>query len=229
MPRKLASDPKLVTALRQQLLRDDQTIKNARNEDPLDLARTAKVSASAEEPHAQASLVIDGFNRNHPDKKGNPQQWHCWSAPMSPEGAWIELSWDQPQRLRRVQLTFDSGFQRQLTLSASDSITRTLIRQPQPETVKDYVIEYADASGNRKQLTSVQGNHQRLNRHTFDAVEAKSVPSACEGDQWAGICAHIRDALLRLEHAVPCSPVLAALDPICARRSFEATANRDLG
>jgi hypothetical protein len=94
---------------------------------------------------------------------------------MSSDGAWIELSWDQPQRIRRVQLTFDTGFQRQLTLSASDSITRTLVRQPQPETVKDYIIEYTDASGARKELKSVQGNHQRLNRHTFEPIEAKSV------------------------------------------------------
>jgi hypothetical protein len=165
----------LVTELRQQLLRDDQTIKNARNEDPLDLARKAKVTASAEEPHAPAALLTDGFLRNHPDKKGNPVEWHCWSAPMSSDGAWIELTWDKPQRIRRMQLTFDTGFQRQLTLSASDSNSRSVLRQPQPETVKDYVIEYMDASGARKPLKTVAGNHQRLNRHTFDTVEAKSI------------------------------------------------------
>ena len=91
-----------------------------RNEDPLDLARSAKVTASAEEPQAQAALLLDGLVRNIPDKKGDPAQWHCWSAPMKPEGQWIELSWDKPQSIRRVQVTFDSGFQRQLTLSASD-------------------------------------------------------------------------------------------------------------
>ena len=41
-PRQLASDARLVTQLQQILLRSDQTIKNARNEDPSDLARQAK-------------------------------------------------------------------------------------------------------------------------------------------------------------------------------------------
>jgi len=156
-------------------LRDDQTIKNARNEDARDLARSAKVTASAEEPQAKASLLLDGVARNIPDKKGDPKEWHCWSAPMTPEGQWIELSWDKPRRIRRVQVTFDSGFRRQLTLSSSDSITRTVMRQPQPETVKDYVLEYDDGSGSRKTLAEVKDNHQRLNRHRFDPIEAKNL------------------------------------------------------
>jgi hypothetical protein len=174
-PRQLANDKKLVSDLRQQLLRDDQTIKNARNEDSRDLARSAKVTASAEEPHAKASLLLDGAVRNIPDKKGDPREWHCWSAPMKAEGQWIELSWDTPQRINRIHVTFDSGFQRQLTLSASDSITRTVMRQPQPETVRDYVIEYGDGAGSRKHLMEVKGNHQRLNRHTFAPIEAKNL------------------------------------------------------
>ena len=35
---------------------------------------------------------------------------------------------------------FDTGFQRELTLSSSDSAMRGIIRGPQPETVKDYVL-----------------------------------------------------------------------------------------
>ena len=166
-PRQLASDQKLVSELRQQLLRDDQTIKNARNEDPLDIARTAKVSASQKSrKHARRYSWMDSLaiirTKRAMHSSGTAGLLHEFFSQ-----AWIELSWDQPQRIRRVQLTFDTGFQRQLTLSASDSITRTLIRQPQPETVKDYVIEYTDANGARKELKSVQGNHQRLNRHTF--------------------------------------------------------------
>jgi hypothetical protein len=174
-PRQLANDKKLISDLRQRLLRDDQTIKHAWNEDSRDLARSAKVTASAEEPQAKATLLLDGVARNIPDKKGDPKEWHCWSAPMKPEGQWIELSWDKPQRIRRFQVTFDSGFQRQLTLSSSDSITRTVMRQPQLETVRDYVLEYDDGNGSRKQLAEVKGNHQRLNRHTFDPIEAKNL------------------------------------------------------
>ena len=69
-PRQLANDKKLISDLRQQLLRDDQTIKNARNEDARDLARSAKVTASAEEPQAKASLLLDGVGAQHPRQEG---------------------------------------------------------------------------------------------------------------------------------------------------------------
>ena len=45
------------------------------------------------------------------------------------------------------------------------------------------------AAESRKQLKEVKGNHQRLNRHTFDPVEAKIRASPREGDQRPGICA----------------------------------------
>ena len=39
---------------------------------------------------------------------------------------------------QRPALTFDTGFARQLCISASDGTTRMLIRGPQPETVRHY-------------------------------------------------------------------------------------------
>jgi hypothetical protein len=50
-----------------------------------------------------------------------------------------------------------------------------MIRGPQPETVRDYELTYTDAAGRRHSLAKVTGNHQRLNRHTFDLVEMKSL------------------------------------------------------
>ena len=159
-PRQLARDSALVTRLQQQLLRDDQTIKTVRNQDPSDLARTAKFTASAGQPE----LVIDGFVRS-------ANGTHHWSAPL---GSWIEMSWPAPKRIRELQLTFDSGFQRELTLSASDSISRTIVRAPQPETVRDYEILYRSGA-EWKTLIKVAANHQRVNRHRFDPVEASAI------------------------------------------------------
>src|SRR4051812_4003885 len=48
LPRQLSRDKDRVAELQQALLRDDQTIKNRKNADPQDLARTARVTASAE-------------------------------------------------------------------------------------------------------------------------------------------------------------------------------------
>ena len=126
------------------------------------------MTASAETAAAKAALVLDGFVRDIPDKHGDPVEVHHWAAPVA-EGqpAWIELRWEQPQRLRQVQITFDSGFRRQLTLSAQESQNVNLLRAPQPETVKDYRVLCRMADGSERTLAAVKGNFQRLNRHQF--------------------------------------------------------------
>jgi hypothetical protein len=175
-PRALAQDARRVSQLRQTLLRDDQTIKGLRNEDPKDVARQATVTASAEIAPAAARLVIDGFVRDIPDKKGDPAEVHHWAAPLAAgRPAWIELSWAAPKKIGQVQITFDSGFKRQLTLTSQDAQDRTVLRAAQPETVKDYAVKVTTASGETRTVAEVKGNFQRLKRHKFEAVEAKSV------------------------------------------------------
>ena len=191
LPRQLAGDKQQVELLQQTLLRDDQTIKGRTNRDTLDLARSASVTASAEEGDAKAKLVLDGFARNIPDKKGEPTEWHQWAAPVEPGGnAWIELAWDRPQRLRRVQVTFDSGFKRQLTLSAQESQQINLLRAPQPETVRDYRILARTSDGETRVLAAVKDNFQRLRRHTFESVDVRSLRleiTATNGDRMARV------------------------------------------
>jgi hypothetical protein len=176
-PRELARDAKQVARLQQTLLRDDQSIKGRVNQDPGDLARTATVTASSEEGAARAALVLDGTTRDIPDG-----EWHHWAANLP---AWIELTWPRAQRIGQVQITFDSGFQRQLTLSAQEAQNVNLLRAPQPETVRDYRV----TAGGRT-LAEVKGNFQRVNRHRFEAVETKSLRveiEATNGDRLARI------------------------------------------
>ena len=171
-PRKLAHDPKRVAELQQMLLRDDQSIKHVRNHDTADLARGGKATASAEDGAARAMLVLDGHTRDIPDKRGDPAEVHHWAAPAP---AWIEVAWERPQRITHVQLTFDSGFKRQLTLSSQDAQQVNLLRAPQPETVRDYDLVARTADGKEHVLASVTGNFQRLRRHTFTPIDAQSV------------------------------------------------------
>src|SRR5450759_3046648 len=159
-PRQLAQDKKRVWALQQALLRDDQSLRGFRNEDPRDLARQAKVSASSAEAANPAEKVLDGLVRDIPGR-----ETHQWAVRMGPRGAWIELAWGQPIRISEVQLTFDTGFQRELTLSSSDTIMKGIVRGPQPETVRDYRL----IAGGRE-IASHSANHQRLRRHKFAAV-----------------------------------------------------------
>lgn len=185
LPRQLAAQSGRVSQLQQMLLRDDATIRGRRNEDPADLARGARVTASAERDEAKATFVLDGFSRDIPK-----QEMHHWAARMSPEGAWIEVTWDRPQRIREVQITFDTGFQRELTLTSQDSVNRGIIRAAQPETARDYTVSYRKANGELAELAAVKGNHQRLRRHHTEPVEAKAVRvhiTATNGDDFARI------------------------------------------
>jgi len=216
LPRQIFEDKSALQSLQQMLLRDDQTIKGRRNEDPADLARMARVTASGEYvvpekvlanplsaggkskgsnyskteghvpgQHALASHVINGFVRDVPGSFDNR-----WACELGPDGAWIELAWDKPQKISLVQITFDTGFHRQLTLSSSDSVNATVIRAPQPETVRDYEVLYRAADGNVKELARVEKNHQRLCRHLFEPVEAKAIRihvRATNGDKLARI------------------------------------------
>jgi hypothetical protein len=159
-PRQLAQDRQLLSALQQRLLRDDQTLRGFRNEDSLDLARQAQVEASGQEAHSPATNLLSGWVRDIPGK-----QIHQWSARMRPEGVWVELRWPQPVTLREVQCTFDTGFQRELTLTSSDNANKGIVRAPQPETVSHYRLLAGD-----RELARVEGNYQRLRRHRFEPV-----------------------------------------------------------
>jgi len=63
---------------------------------------------------------------------------HAWESSTLP--ATLTLTLPAPAALREIHLTFDSGFSRQLCLSASDATTRLLIRGAQPEIVKHYRV-----------------------------------------------------------------------------------------
>ena len=170
LPRELASSPSRVKDLRQVLLRDDQTTRGARHEDPLDLAREAEVTASAETPEGDAEHVINGFVRDLPNRAANR-----WVAPMRAEGVWLQLTWKQALTLRQVQITFDTGFQRALRLSHQDNFNAKMIQAPQPETVRDYELIAADVAGKETSLARVSGNWQRFRRHVFEPVDVKTL------------------------------------------------------
>jgi len=157
-----------------------------RDEDPLDLARGGVATASAAEPGSEAENVINGWVRAIPGSFENR-----WVAPLAADGAWIELAWESPKKIGSLQLTFDSGFQRELTLSASTEINNGIIRAAQPETVRRYSIRYQEADGGEwVELLSVDGNHQRLRRHKFQQVNAKRIRvhvHETNGDRFARI------------------------------------------
>ncbi|MBL9209786.1 MAG: FAD-dependent oxidoreductase [Opitutaceae bacterium] len=91
---------------------------------------------------------------------------HRWmSDPQAGLPAWLELRWAAPAAVREVQLIFDTGQHRFLTLSQADGYTRRMHwGAPQPETVRDYRIEVETPAG-WSVVHREQGNYQRRRAH----------------------------------------------------------------
>jgi hypothetical protein len=184
-PRQLYQDEARLVELQQTLLRDDQTIREVQNEDPADLARQATVTATPTLEGSRPENVIDGQVRNM-----EHELTHRWVAPLGPDGAWIALAWERPRRIGHVQITFDTGLHRELTLTASDEHDAHMIRAPQPETVRNYTVSVRTGDGRDVEVARVVGNHQRLRRHHFDPLEAVAVRvhvSATNGSENASV------------------------------------------
>ncbi|MCF6283914.1 MAG: FAD-dependent oxidoreductase [Candidatus Hydrogenedentes bacterium] len=171
LPKDLAADPDKLHNYQQALLRDDQTIKNVKNEDPKDLAQKATLTASSEVAESKAAHVVNGWVRDMPGRWTNR-----WGGEMGADGAWLDLTWDTPQTISHVQLCFDSGFHRQLTLTEAKHARKNQVEGVQPELVKDYRVQYkATPAGEWQSLVEEKDNFLRLRRHDFEAVTASAV------------------------------------------------------
>jgi hypothetical protein len=163
-PGALLNQPAEVGAVQQALLWQDATLPNVR-QSRCDQAGSPRVTTSSSADDAPADNLLDGVRRDRIDPRtGEVLACHAWrSGPLASGPQWVELSWDEPATISQVMLVFDSGFQRELTLSPSDHVTRSVIRGPQPETVRDYVL-----SIDGRMLAEVRGNYQRRRVHVLD-------------------------------------------------------------
>ena len=182
-PAGLRADPKLVKKLQQHLLRNDQTIIGVKNEDPADLARAAKASASSSAFGTSPENVLTGVTLDSPKENKNR-----WLAEASGK-PWIRLDWKSPQKISQVRLTFESGWT-PLSQSGSNYLLSTMVRAPQPKLVRDYNIVGILEDGSEKTLASIKGNYQKLRAHTFEPVRVKGIRVdvlATNGDKMACI------------------------------------------
>lgn len=155
--------------LQQRLLKDDAFLLDLKNADPRDLARHALVSSSTETADGPAASVIDGTTRPLHPRLG---PWadggvHRWESVRLP--AWIELTWPTPQSIQEIHFTFDSGLDRELTLSAHDATNQKVVRAPQPELVASYEVLLDDVV-----VVSVTQNLLRKKVHRLPSATAAS-------------------------------------------------------
>ena len=175
-PRDLTSTRNdIVQRIQQRLLHDDAYLIGRLHDDPRDVARSARITASSEQPGAAADQVASGQTRSSHGVRGAPPArcrpgLHRWmSDPALGLPAWLQLEWEQPVRISEVQFVFDTGLHRHLTLSHHDGYTsRMHWGQPQPETVRDYRIE-GYAGGRWVAFLEVADNYQRLRRHAINS------------------------------------------------------------
>lgn len=172
-PSQLAADAPAMQAIQQRLLRDDAYLVGRLNEDPDDLTPRAKITASSEVPGGGAIQVVSRQTRSIHGERGAPPDrafpaTHRWmSDPADGFPVTIQLDWPAPVEPHEIQLVFDTGLHRHLTLSHHDGYTSQMHwGRPQPETVRDYTIE-AFSNGDWMRLVAVSGNYRRLRRHTL--------------------------------------------------------------
>lgn len=172
-PAELADNATAVQAIQQRLLRDDGYLIGVRNDDAHDLTRMATATASSAQVGGEAGNVLSGQTRavhgeaGAPIRRSNPGTHRWMSDPACALPAWLELQWEIPIALGSIQLVFDTGMHRPLTLSHSDGyLQRMQWGQPQEETVRDYCVEVKQG-GVWKRVTDVRGNYQRRRVHAL--------------------------------------------------------------
>ncbi len=183
LPRKLGQEH--MTELQQELLKHDCFIPGIRNDDPHDLARLARVSASSEfrDPESgcifAADKVVEGVSRG---RHGDENLW--MSALMNEDTEpWIMLEWHAPVELNRVQLTFDTMVREQRFFDRP-------VLGALPTCVAAGRLETRDDHGNWQPVARITDNYLRHRIMNFAAVTTDAVRFCVEdthGDPHARI------------------------------------------
>ena len=151
-----------IQELQQTLLKNDCFIPGFRNEDPLDLARKAHVSADSETESGSAANVINGISRS--TEEGS----NCWvSNPLQNGPATLTLKLPQAETLSQLRITFDSNLSKSIMPSITRKAMEHQVKTLPLELVKDYDVQFVYQ--NRIVMEkNIRGNGQRLNIHKLD-------------------------------------------------------------
>ena len=171
-PRDISASPERVETLRQKLLRDGQIILGAKNNDPLDLARSAKVSATQSCDGTSPENILTGQIF---DMKGEYK--NRWRAEIKTKPS-ITLEWEKPVKISEVAINLDTG-SRLLTQTVETALTKRVLQAPQPETLKDFNVKAILEDGTEKELAKVRDNHQKRCIIKIPEVDAKKLTLEC--------------------------------------------------
>lgn len=147
-PGEIRESETALSAIQQQLLRQDVFLVGKKLSDVDDLALQATINASSETADGPAKNIISGQNRAMGEARGVPADrvvpgTHRWiSRPIGESPEWIELRWPKPIGVGRIELIFDSALHRYLTLTQSDAYANKMVwGAGQPEMVRHYELQ----------------------------------------------------------------------------------------
>ncbi|MBR6789763.1 MAG: FAD-dependent oxidoreductase [Oscillospiraceae bacterium] len=153
-PGMLAED---ITALQQQLLKDDCYIPGFAGCDPADKARHARASASSALPGREAANVLNGIARKVDDAE------NCWESDSLAEGPQsLTLTLPSVEKLTELRLTFDPNLSREIMPSITATVRNRQCKGMPDELVRDYDVIFTKA-GEQVFRKEIRGNYQRLN------------------------------------------------------------------
>lgn len=155
--------------LQQMLLKDDAYIPGIWNEDPKDLARRAKVTATSAREGCPPENVINGISR---DEDGHRNLWI--SGKGRTEGEMLTLHLADRQPVSEVHLTFDSNFHYPIKITLSRKRQAQQRIGVPPELVRDYTVTLWQGDKKAAKQT-VTENVQRKNIVTFPTTECDRV------------------------------------------------------
>ncbi len=196
-PSDISSSPGLVKNIQRQVMRDDAFLIGQVSSDIANLVSQATITASSEQSVGKASEIVSPQTRSVHGEDGAPPGrnlpgTHRWmSDPADGFPATLEITWPEPFNIYQLRLIFDTGLHRHLTLTQLDSYSDSMIwGSPQPETVKDYNVDFFDGNQWTPKL-SITDNYQRNRMHPFNGAPISALRisvTATNGIDHARIC-----------------------------------------
>lgn len=152
-----------IKELQQELLKQGCYLPNVKNEDDMDLARKAMITADSFVQGCEPEKVVNGIAR--------PvlEEMNMWCSKDLEKSQSILFSWNAAQKIKEIYLTFDSDLSAEIMISLSK--WHHVRQKPgMPETlVKDYHISYL-CNGKIIAVEHIMDNHQRINHIQRDVI-----------------------------------------------------------
>lgn len=155
---------KHISELQQKLLKNDCYIPGVYHQDQKDLAKKACITVSSQRTDGQGENVLNGVTRTNGELKGS---WISEEPVLDKNGQWLELSWEKPQRISELRITFDTNLSLEIVTSLSKA-TQSRQKPGLPDTlVRRYQVELLE-EGKCVWNQIIQDNGLRQNVLTLD-------------------------------------------------------------